>query len=230
MNVTLRQYYKAFGSLYGVLAGIPFVPVLLHLVAPDSNKLIEYLYPPLGDVLPLALPLTLISGVLVTLEVWLVRRHARRVRPSIPVILKSVILLGSLALIFLYVSYVRNISVPSAGLNVTVSVGYQRTDFALKTYPDWNDRAMLHDHGPWEESIQVLWTRNSIWVVRGALWLAYTLTLVCILAVVCLGVYQHALEGHSGESKGSERGQRAKGESPSSNDAGTAKSTRTRST
>jgi hypothetical protein len=103
-------------------------------------------------------------------------------------------LVGGFVLIALYVQYVRVISIPSASLSVPVSVGYERTEFALKTYPKWGDWDMLHDRGPWEDKIQQLWTQRSIWIVRGALWASYTFTLSCFLSIVCLGVYQNALE------------------------------------
>jgi hypothetical protein len=94
---------------------------------------------------------------------------------------------GSLGLpVFLpgmYVFFVRDIAVPSVNQEVFVSVGYHQTDFALKTYPPTSsDRDMLHDQGPFEESIQLLWTPISIIIVRGILWLFYTAMLSCSLA------------------------------------------------
>jgi hypothetical protein len=87
--------------------------------------------------------------------------------------------------------------VPSTNSDVPVSVGYQRTDFAVQTYPGMSDWEMLHDRGPWEEQVQKLWTRHSIIVVRTQLWISYTLSLVCYLAVVSLAAYQHASESAS---------------------------------
>ena len=102
--------------------------------------------------------------------------------------------LGVCALIALYVPYVRLVAVPSVHLEVPVSIGYQRTDFALQTYPQWDDWEMLHDRGPWEQQIQKLWTQRSIIVVRLLLWGSYTLSLVCMLSCVSLAVYRHASE------------------------------------
>jgi len=91
--------------------------------------------------------------------------------------------------------------VPAANLEVPVSVGYQRTDFALQWYPRSDDWEMLHNRGPYEEQIQKLWTLRSIIVVRVFLWLSYTLALACFLAVASLAVYQHASEEPPGEPK-----------------------------
>jgi hypothetical protein len=98
-------------------------------------------------------------------------------------------------LIILHVLFVRHIPVPSVNLDVPVSIGYQRSDLAAKAYPQGdNDWKMLGDAGPREEQIQNLWTHRSIWVVRVSLWLSYTLSLACFLAVVSLAAYQHSAE------------------------------------
>ena len=60
------------------------------------------------------------------------------------------VVLGFCFLIVLYVSYIKRIAVHSVNIEVSVSVGYQRTQFALQTYPQWSDWEMLHDTGPWE--------------------------------------------------------------------------------
>jgi hypothetical protein len=196
MKVTLGQYYKGFKSLYAIAASIPFLPPLLHIVVPDSNTFAQYLCPPLGDVQQLASTFTLIFLLLTTLVVFDCCRFARRRHPSISALLTVAAMLGVVALIALYSLYVKDIPIRSTNVNVLVSVGYERTDFALKTYPYplWTEYTMLHDTGPQEEKIQLLWTRKSIWIVRVLLWAAYTLALVCCLSVVSLMVYQHALE------------------------------------
>jgi len=120
----------------------------------------------------------------------------------VPAILAVGSVLSVCALIALYVSYVRHIPVHSANLEVPVSIGYQRTDLALRIYPpatiypnaQWSDWAMLQDAGPREEQIQKLWSQHSICVVRELLWLFYTLTVTCFLSVASLAVYQHAAE------------------------------------
>jgi uncharacterized membrane protein len=167
---------------------------------PDSSTIAEYLYPPLGDIQPLAFTATFIFLLLTTIVVFACNQAAQKIRPSVYIILGVGFLFGVCALIALYVPYVRRVPVPAAGLEVPLSIGYQRTDFALRWYPQESDWEMLHDTGPYEEKIQKLWTPNSIFLVRGLLWLSYTLTLACFLAVVSLAVYQHAAEEALSES------------------------------
>jgi hypothetical protein len=197
MKITVRQYYKSYASLYGLFAAIPIFPLVFHACIPDSHAIAAYLYPPLGDVQQLAFAATVGSLLLITLVVFTCCRSAQRLHPSVPVLLMIGTAFGVCVLIGLYVSYVKRISVPSVNLEVPVSIGYQRTPFALQTYPHWSDWEMLHDRGPWEEQIQKLWTPHSIGIVRALLWGSYTLTLACFLSVVSLAVYKHADEDSS---------------------------------
>ena len=169
MNVTIWQYYKGFKGLYLLWASVPFVTLLLHAFKLDSSTIFEF-YPPLGDFQAYAMAATVGLLFLTTLVVFKCRGAARRIHPSVDAILMAGCALGVCALMVLYVLYVRRIPVPSEGLVVPVSIGYQRTDFALQTYPHSNDWEMLHDRGPWEEQIQMLWTLHSIVVVRELLW------------------------------------------------------------
>jgi heme/copper-type cytochrome/quinol oxidase subunit 3 len=201
MKVTVQQYYMGFGSWYALAAGIPFVPPLLRACVSDSSAIAEYLYPPLGDVQPLAFAATVIFLLLTTIVVFAFNQSAQNIRPSVYVIVGAGFLLGVCVLIALYVPYVRHVAVPSANPEREMSIGYQRTDFALRWYPHESDWEILHDAGPREETIRELWTQNSILLVRGLLWLSYTMTLACFLATVSLAVYQHAAEEALSESK-----------------------------
>jgi hypothetical protein len=109
--------------------------------------------------------------------------------------------LGFCALIVLYVLFVRRVPVLGADLEVPVSIGYQRTEFAQLRYSGVSDVDMLQRTGPTEELIQKLWTRHSIFTVRILLWLFYTLAATCFLGVVSFFVYQHAAEEAQSKSK-----------------------------
>jgi hypothetical protein len=173
---------------------VPFVPPLLHAFFPDSKTIAQYFYPPLGDAQRIAQAGTVGFLFLTTFVVFACCQSARKIRPVVPVILMVGSILCMCALIALYALYVRNIPIHSVNLEVPVSIGYQKTEFALRTYPNSDDWEMLHDRGPYEEQIQMLWTRRSIIVVRVFLWLLHTLALTCFLSVACLAVYQHAAE------------------------------------
>ena len=193
MKVTIRQYYTSFKGLYLLWACVPFVTLLLHAFKLDSHSIIE-LYPPLGDFQTYAMAATVGLLLVATFVVFLCCGLAKGIHPSVPVILMVGIVLGVCALIALYVPFVRRIPIPSQSLEISVSIGYQRTDFALTNYPKSNDWEMLHDRGPWEEQIQMLWTLHSIVVVRVLLWFFHTLALTCFLSVASLAVYQHAAD------------------------------------
>jgi hypothetical protein len=200
MKATLFQYYVSFKSLHGAIAGVPFLPVIISFFVPDSIKASEYLFPPLGDAQAIASALTLITLLVVTYAVYVSCYYARKSHPSTPFLLLAGVGVGAIALIGLYIPFVRVIDIPSAGLRIPVSIGNEPTDFATRTYPHWSDRSMLHDRGPSEETVQRLWTYRSIWEARAMLWLAYTFTLSCFLAVVCIGVYRYASEsGHGSQ-------------------------------
>lgn len=201
MKVTIRRYYGSFAGLRAIFAAVPFVPPLLHACLPDSSAAVPYLYPPLGDAQRIACSGTVGLLLLTTFLVFTCCQLAQKIHPSIPAILMIGFAFGVCASIALYMPYVRVVSVPSVNSEVPVSIGYQRTDFALQTYPQSDDWEMLHDRGPWEEQIQKLWTLRSICVVRVLLWLSYTLALACFLAVVSLAAYHHAGEGALGEPK-----------------------------
>lgn len=196
MKVTVLQYYKGFRSLYGFLAGIQFVPPLIRIFAPDTSGF-AYLYPPLGYIQTLGLAFTFFVLFAVTIALFLYCQ-SRGVHRSLCVVLIGGGILTFCVLIGMYQFFVLHVRIPSVDQKVLVSVGCERTDFALRTYPSWSDEDMLHDRGPWEDSVRLLWTRRSLFAVRTALWAVYTLALGCFLAVFCVGAYQHASDVAAG--------------------------------
>jgi hypothetical protein len=198
MKITVRQYYGGFRSLLGIFAGVPFVPPILHFFIPDSSTIAEYLYPPIGDSLQLALALTFLLLSLTTYVVFQYRQSTPKEKVYASAALWIAFALSVCVLIPLYGYFVRRIPVPASGMEVPVSIGYQRTDFALRWYPNSNDWEMLHDTGPGEDKIQDLWTLPSICVVRVSLWFSYTLSLACFVAIVSLAVYRHSAEEAAG--------------------------------
>jgi hypothetical protein len=194
MRITVRQYYGEFVSLWGLAAGSTFVPPLLHLIAPESSAIAAYLYPPLGDVEGIAVAATIGFWLATTFVVFICCESSRKIHPSVPGTLIAGLAIGMCVLVMLFVLYVRHIKVPAEKLDVPVSVGYHRSDFAVKNYSGSTDWDMLNSEGPQEDQIQELWTPHSIWVVRVLLWLFYTLTVSCFLSIISLAVYRHAAE------------------------------------
>jgi hypothetical protein len=182
-----------------VLASVPVIPPLLYACFSDSNRFAENLYPPLGDLQQIAVTSTVGFLLLATFLVFIVCPLTRRRRKVVVMALAAGAVVGAAVLIALCGLYVRQIRVPSIDAVVPISIGYRQTDFAHRVYPKprWDDRSMLHDRGPTEETIQTLWTHNSVLVVRGLLWASYTFTLVFFLSIMSLAVYQHAAEDSS---------------------------------
>jgi hypothetical protein len=196
MKISVSQYYKGFISFYGLIASIPLVDPVVRLCVSDSNALAGYLFPPLGDAQHLLLPFTVVMLLTVTYVIFVYCQGLRKVPRKAILALLGGMVLGSVALMLLYNSFVLRVEIPSVDAEVYVSIGYQRTDFAVQTYPEekWTDSDMLRDRGPWEEQIKKLWTRRSISIVRVLLWLFYAMSLACLISIMSLAVYQQELE------------------------------------
>jgi hypothetical protein len=195
MRVSIRQYGKAFFSVHGALGGLSFIPTLIGAGMGDSARIPDYFYPPLGDVQPIALAGTIAFGLLSIYIVYVCcENSSSRLRPVAPIVLSFVCFLGFCILIGLDIRFVRVIPITNENTEVTVSVGYSRTDFvsSSKDLADLSDSELLHARGPWEPQIQKLWTLRSITFARIWLWAAYTFVLVCLVSVFSLVVYQDA--------------------------------------
>lgn len=92
--------------------------------------------------------------------------------------------LGSICLLFTYASfveeYVAKIDITAQHRTIYVSIGSQRTAFAITHYPNWSSEDMLIDQGHEESDIQRMWTRESISSARSKLLCFYILLLVCL--------------------------------------------------
>lgn len=198
-KVTIIDYYKGFWSLYAFGAGIGILPPLVHELLGSASTNTKLFYPPLGDSQELAVALTIGFLLITTFVVFLCCRSIQRIRPIYSLVLLLGVFLGVLVLIFLYVNYVRVSRIESKEQSIPVSVGYARTEFAVATYHDASDWELLHDRGPWEDRIQTLWTKKSIFVVRFALWASYTLTLSLWLSIVSIAVYLHVCENDTAQ-------------------------------
>lgn len=192
MRLTIKEYYKGFKSLYGWIAGVPFILPILRVLVPDSTTFARYLFPPLGNVQQLALTATVLFLVLTTIVVYICCPLTRQKLLRVCGILLLGFLLSVCAWIALFTSYVKHVALPDQ--EVAVSIGFRRTPFALREYPRETDSEMLRDRGPWEPQIEKLWTCPSIIVVRTLLWLSYTLTLACFLSLLSFAAYQRAEE------------------------------------
>jgi len=197
MKMSISQYYKAFGIVRVILAGLSFVPPLIGLFVSDSGKIPNYFYPPLGDFKIISIVGTVALGLLSTYAVFLYcSRSSRALHPTATLVLSVIAALSLFVLLALYIRLVKVVPIASENTEVTVSIGYDRTQFvsSSRELVNLTDSELLLVRGPWENQIQKLWTLNSIIVARGCLGAFYTCFLVCLVSILSLGVYQEASE------------------------------------
>ena len=89
--------------------------------------------------------------------------------------------------------FVRVVERPSEGDAVVVIVGYERTPFAVQTFPGASDWDVLRGYGTSQEVFRN-WTSSSIYVGRLGLFLSYALALVAGIALLGLEVLYSILD------------------------------------
>lgn len=188
-SLTFRQYYGAFKSLSGFLAGIASLLPFLSKLLPENIS--SYVFPPLGNVdAPARIgTFALALGTTYLAFFWralLPRNNAKRVVVAI-----------ALAFVFqcfyllAYLRFVRTIDIPTRGTAVSVSVGYERTEFARRTFGGVSDWELLRQRGTNEEEIWGLWESRSLLLARGSLLLAYSGFVFCLVyGFSCGALYQ----------------------------------------
>lgn len=189
-RLTVRAYYKRYLSLYGLMsAAIGGLPILSKLLPEGWGG---YVFPPLGDQGPIFRGAALILCALVTLIVYFAypryARYDKRERVRTLLLTAIVSVLGVMAFFILSQRFVRHIAVPTRNVELVVSVGYERTDFAQKTFGPATDWELLRYRGINEEEIQRLWTSRSIILVRLGLFVSYMAFLIGALSCTSLGV------------------------------------------
>lgn len=183
--MTVLEYYKHFKSIYGgVTAAISSIP-LLALIPVDYS---QYLFPPLGAYETFYKIASLILLVVVTLIVYFTKDggfvNSKKGRLKVLLACGLLAFVSLLGLFALSQRFIRAISIASEHKDVIVSVGYQRTAFADKEFPNSDDWDLLKQRGHTEQDIGKLWTWKSIMFARLTLLAAY---LGFMLSVVAIG-------------------------------------------
>jgi hypothetical protein len=179
-RLTVKDYYKHFLSVYGVLAAAVAGFPMLSKLLPDNWA--AYFFPPLGDQSPPVRAAALVLGAAVTLVV------TKRGRMWVLVAPLALAAAGLLAFFVLSQLFVRSLPIPGGDAEVVVSVGYERTPYALSRFPEATDWELLRQRGPTEEEIERLWTPGSVVKARLGLYLSYLTFLLSAVAVGSLGV------------------------------------------
>jgi hypothetical protein len=192
-KLTLKQYYRAFGSTSGFLAGLSALSPLA--TALSSGPVISYVFPPLGSTQTLARIATIVMGFSTTYLIFFVQSQAsskNRGRRFVTVFAGAFIFL--ICYVTLCSGFVRVLDIPSLGTSVAVSVGYERTDFAKSNFGSVNDWQLLRERGTREEDISELWTKKSLLLVRFGLFFSISAVVVFLVAGFSTGVlYQSQL-------------------------------------
>jgi hypothetical protein len=182
-DFSLGDYYKGFKSLQGLLA-------IVFCIGPPASAYVipGVVFPPLGGQTILAQFFTVLFCVAASFLCFLARDISKSR------IIKSAVLLFLAAIVFfavyfgLHFRFVRSIHVSDENRNEVVSVGYERTDFANRTFPGATDSEMINLRGFNEDELTHLWTRESIYVSRIGLYFTFLGAVLSLVAVSSFGV------------------------------------------
>jgi hypothetical protein len=180
--MTLKQYYKAFWSLSGVLAAAP--PIIATAILPFlPEKAPAYGFPPMGDVGSFA-GLGLVSLAFLVTYVVYFWRGGRWLLGAVSI----VSFLCLCVYIALYPRFVLRIDIPPQSRTIRVSVGYERTLFAKANFGSDSDEDMLRARGFDDEEVKKLWTYQSLIIARLALFTSYCGFMLGLVAAFSLGI------------------------------------------
>jgi hypothetical protein len=182
--ITLKKYYSSFKSLSGVLAGLFAGLPYLSQFLPGS----AYTFPPLGDGEPTARVGLVVLAFATTFGVYfwgssLYRRTGRMIAAALAICLTCLLIY-----FVLYERFVRRIDIPSREAAVYVSIGYERTAFAISAFGSAPDEELLRARGTDEEQLRLLWTTKSLIAVRLVLYAAYCGIVLALVAAFSFGV------------------------------------------
>lgn len=180
----LRDYYRSFASVSGALATVTGLGPIVSTWLPGAVS--AYAFPPLGDaVVPARAGVVALAVVMTFLAFYSVRPMN---------IFRRLLSISFMAILFLllyllcFKHFVRNVPVPATNSQIFVSVGYERTPFAIRTFDGDSDWEMLRFRGTSDEEISKLWTASSVDVARSCLFLCYCGFLLSVVLIFSLGV------------------------------------------
>jgi hypothetical protein len=191
--MTLRQYYRSFKGIYGVLAGVFSAIPLFSKFLPEGYG--ASAFPPLGNADGPARIVTCVIALSMTYLAFFTRaapplRNNRRIVAAIALAVVSVCLYLTLFLLF-----VRTVDIPSMNSSVRVSVGYERTDFANANFGAASDEELLRDRGTNDEEIRRLWTAKSLIISRLGLYTTYALFIFALVLAFSWGALDQLNQG-----------------------------------
>jgi hypothetical protein len=193
-SITLKRYYTSFKSLSGVLAGVvaasPYIAKFLPL------EVGAYIFPPLGDADAVARLAVVLFALATTFAVffWAIGSPDSNGKT-----VAFAFVVGALAFCFyfgLHMAFVRRVDLFSLTTTAYVSVGYERTEFAKTTFASASDEDLLRARGMNDEQVRLLWTKKSLITARLALFIAYCLSVLSLIAAFSFGVFHETYRAH----------------------------------
>ena len=185
-EITPSQYYGSFKSTWGALAAAAAASPLLSFI-PHSGSA-SYIFPPLGVADAPARVGTVILALATTYFVFFSRGLWRRKDFWVITSAAALAILSFILYLTLYMRFVRTIDIPSEGTSISVTVGYERTDFAKFTFDSDTDWDILRQRGTDEEEIWRLWTTRSILLARLGLYISHCGFILLLVAAFSRGV------------------------------------------
>jgi hypothetical protein len=186
------EYYKSFLSILGALAALVAASPLLSKALPAEVS--QHIFPPLGQMESSAR----VGAVALALLATYVAFFLGSSNATIKVVLAaSFAFVSFVAFLVLSSRLVRTIDVPSQGASLTVSVGFERSDFAKNNFANDSDWEMPRHRGMSDEEIEKLWTPNSVIAGRLALWISCVGFVVASVFALCFGVLSQTAEAKS---------------------------------
>lgn len=169
----------------------PEVILACPLIALLPIDPIKYLFPSLGDAENTLRILSVLIALIVTVPMYLMKERAffnsKRGRSNF---VWAIFICGFVGLVvygILTFAFVRHVPIPTGpeGHEEWIaSVGYKRTSFAKTHFGQLSDWEMLRKRGLEEEQIWQLWSKRSILIVRGSLWISYMLVLTSFTGAI----------------------------------------------
>jgi hypothetical protein len=182
-SLSLKSYYGNFKSISGGLAvATGAAPVLSLIIKPAASVL----FPPLGDATIPALAGLIALYVATTYVAYYI--SGARLRTALMILSACVACVSFYIYLDCYMNFVRKIDIPSLASSQTVSVGYEKTQFAIQVFGSESDWNMLRARGTGDEEIWKLWTARSIVCARLSLFGAFCGFVLSLVLVFSLGV------------------------------------------
>lgn len=163
-----------------VFAAVSLVPPLSPLL-PIPAKLSAILEPPVGDYKAIASAFYIVVAAIAIF--WKPKRVRSRATFKLAATAAPII---ALYLLF-WVARVHTVFIPAANKSISVVTGFVRSPRANLLYPGASDTEILGSEGPYDTTVDAMWTQKSVIAARWAAIVLYVMvggTITPLIAAV----------------------------------------------